>query len=133
MPSTIFVLDDEPGILNLVRFALEDAHFKVRGAGNGREAVEICALFGSEFSAGVFDIEVPGMTVASLDTLVRTYFPNKGVVFMSGYPEDAIAGLSAETSQWSEFLKKPFFPQDLLAVVKRAVARENTSGLADHA
>jgi DNA-binding NtrC family response regulator len=128
VPSAIFVLDDEQAILNLARFTLEDAGFKVHGAGNGREAKETCRLYCAECSAAVFDIEVPGMTVATLDSFVQTHFPQKGIVFMSGYPEDSTAEFSAETRQWSEFLKKPFFPQDLLGAVQRAVSRTFNSG-----
>jgi two-component system cell cycle sensor histidine kinase/response regulator CckA len=126
--SAIFVLDDEQAILNLARLTLEDAGYKVYGAGNGKEAGETCKLYCAECSAGVFDIEVPGMTVATLDTFVQTHFPQKGIVFMSGYPEDSIADFSAETLQWYEFLKKPFFPQDLLGSVQRAVSRTFDSG-----
>ena len=129
MPNAIFVLDDEPGILNLARHTLEDAGFQVYTAGSGKEAREVCERYGSEWSAGVFDIEVSGMTVPKLDSLVRNHFLNKGVVFMSGYPEDATADLSAETLQWSEFLMKPFLPQELLGAVTRAVARTSNGGI----
>ncbi len=128
VPSSIFVLEDEQGILNLARLALEDAGYKVYGAGNGKEARAACQLYCEECSAGVFDIEVPGMTAATLDALVQAHFPQKGIVFMSGYPENYLGGFSAETLQWYEFLKKPFFPQDLVGAVQRAVSRTFNRG-----
>ncbi len=128
MPSSIFVLEDEQGILNLARFTLEDAGYKVHGAGNGKEAQDACKLYCAECSAGVFDIEVPGMTVATLDAFVQAHFQAKGIVFMSGYPEDYIGDFSKETLQWYEFLKKPFFPQDLVGAVQRAVSRTANGG-----
>ena len=39
--ATVLIVDDEPPILELVRFTLEDEHVRVVEAGDGLEALEV--------------------------------------------------------------------------------------------
>lgn len=126
----VLVLDDEPGIRTLARFALEEGGFQVFLAASRPEAEQLCQAHSGDIHAGIFDVEVPGMTRADLGSLIEEWFRRKGIVFMSGYLADALEDLPAATVASAEFLKKPFLPRDLPQAVERALARVGPPNLA---
>jgi len=81
-------------------------------AGDGREALDILEVVGSEIAMVVTDMQMPGMDGPTLARAMRARAISVPVLFVSGFgrePED-VPG---------HFLQKPFMPETLLAAVRR--------------
>jgi two-component system sensor histidine kinase ChiS len=115
----IFVIDDDETTRALTATFLRLEGYRVRTAGNGREALALlveeipCAL--------VVDLRMPVMDGAELRRRQRSLAPAADVPFVviSGMPgaEDAAAALGA-----TAFLAKPFDNDDLKIVLERVCA-----------
>lgn len=115
----IFVIDDDETTRVLTAAYLQLEGYRVRTAGNGREALALlveeipCAL--------VVDLGMPVMDGAELRRRQRSLAPAADVPFVvvSGMPgaEDAAAALGA-----TAFLAKPFDNDDLKIVLERVCA-----------
>lgn len=58
-PAPILIVEDEPNIVESLRFILEQAQFKVEIVSDGREVLD--RLRRQSFAAVVLDIMLPGM------------------------------------------------------------------------
>jgi DNA-binding NtrC family response regulator len=56
------------------------------------------------------------MSGVELAEILHSQYPGIGVIYMSGYLDDALAGKSPLRS--AVFLQKPFAPQELLRTVR---------------
>jgi two-component system phosphate regulon response regulator PhoB len=118
----ILVADDDPDILTMVQLRLERCGYTVLTARNGREAVELTAAHLPNLI--VLDIAMPELS--GLDALAEL----KAAPLTSSIPVilltaratsgDVQAGLAAGAS---EYLTKPFSPQELAARVAAFVER----------
>ncbi len=121
MTKRILVVDDEPWVVHAVRSYLEAAHYDVRSAHSGRDAV-------MEFAAWEPDLvildwmlpEMDGLTVAKM-IRSRSRTP---IIMLSARAEeqDRILGLESGVD---DYIVKPFSARELEARV-RAVLRRAT-------
>jgi DNA-binding response OmpR family regulator len=127
--QTVLVVDDETNIRNSVRICLEDAGYVVRQAENGSEALE--QLAGDPPDVMLLDIAMPimdGMTVlAELRSLWARYPTRVIVVTAHGSVKTAIRAIRLGAS---DFLEKPFLPEDLRQSVA-SVLRETPAAFRD--
>jgi PAS domain S-box-containing protein len=87
--ETVLVVDDDESIRKLVRDILEPLGYRVLTAAGGAEAM---ALFvGGPIDLLVTDVIMPGMGGKALADAARAEHPRLKVIFISGYPHDAIA------------------------------------------
>jgi two-component system, OmpR family, response regulator len=80
----VLVVDDEPGILKLLDFALRYHAFTVRGAASGKEAVQIYQGHWETIAAVLLDVQMPGQDGPKTLGALREINPEIGCVFMSG-------------------------------------------------
>ena len=105
--ETILLVEDEPSLRRFVRRALERAKYRVLEASDGKDAMTVFGEHRHEIRAVLTDVVMPRMGGAQLVTEIRKSQPNIGVVFMSGYTDQADKhALSADSS--SVFIQKPF-------------------------
>lgn len=118
----ILVVDDDPHIREVVRFALEKAGFDVAEAGDGKTALDAFARKAADLV--VLDIlmpEVDGLEVCR--ELRRT--SEVPILFLSSRDEEVDRVLGLELGA-DDYVVKPFSPRELVARVKgilRRVAR----------
>lgn len=80
--ATILVVDDDPGVREVIRSMLESAGYEVMAAENGREALKI--LRSSHVDLILTDLVMPEQEgIETIKTLRREY-PNLKVIAMSG-------------------------------------------------
>ncbi|MEW5849623.1 MAG: response regulator [Myxococcota bacterium] len=121
----VLVVDDEPGVRNVLRAMLERKGFQVVTAADGREAVEIFAQEEGRFTAVLLDMTMPRMGGREALRLMRATRVDVPVLLASGYHDQA------ETTTLEhgmvEFIKKPFQSKDLVmrlqALIDRAARR----------
>jgi DNA-binding NtrC family response regulator len=116
MSTAILVVEDEPGMQEVLGSILRFEGYEVATAGSGEEAV--AHLEAQEFDVIVTDLVLPGLS--GLDVLERSSVlnPHAAVVLMTAYAtvESAIEALKKGAC---DYLQKPFDMQELTGCVKR--------------
>jgi two-component system cell cycle sensor histidine kinase/response regulator CckA len=109
---TILVAEDEEGIRNLVRRALEK-EYDLLIAADGAQALELAQSFSGTIHLLLTDVQMPGMLGTDLAHELRQQRPALKVVLMSGFT----GGFLILDQGW-EFIHKPF----ILHALRRRIA-----------
>ncbi len=118
--EVILVVEDEDNIREPAVDILESRGYTVLAARDGFEALEVCERYPGPIQLLISDMMMPGMNGDQLAHQLTQARPGMGVVFMSGYPEDAIPHGHALANGRS-FLQKPFPPKVLLSTVRQVL------------
>ena len=105
--ETILLVEDEEAVRAIVSKILQNKGYTVLEAHHGHEALQICKDHQGPIHLMVTDVVMPHMSGRELAERLTSLRPELRVLFMSGYPDKAIAHhgvLEAGTS----FLQKPF-------------------------
>ena len=110
----VLIVDDDPQILKLVQKMLGGRDFHIQVAPRPSEALRICET--EPLHLLISDISLPEMDGNKLTERVLKLHPSASVLLISGHytkePPLARAGRV-------QFLKKPFFPSELLEKLKQ--------------
>ncbi|MBP9208395.1 MAG: response regulator [Kofleriaceae bacterium] len=114
----VLVVDDEPSVRAVTCRTLERSGYRVTGASNGQEALELFRQHAGGFDAVVLDLAMPVMDGAECFTRLKEVDPRVRVALASGYArsgaaERCLAGGAAV------LLTKPFTPLELTEAVAR--------------
>jgi response regulator RpfG family c-di-GMP phosphodiesterase len=116
-PKRILVVDDEPGICEMLQISLDSAGYETVVAPNAAEAQKI--IEGGLHNLVLSDIRLPGMSGTELLKWVKEKHPKVRIVLMTGFSEIADTLDAAELGARG-FLMKPFKTEALLDVLKKA-------------
>jgi signal transduction histidine kinase len=109
----VLVVEDEPSVRRLAVGALEHQGFLVESAGDGREALALLEASAGPPDLVITDLVLPHLSGRAVRKAVADRYPGVPVLYVSGYPGDAIEGRG-----WLEdgvpFLQKPFTPRELV-------------------
>ena len=117
----ILVVEDEPSVRELVALVLSGSGYRVLAAGSAREAEEV--LEGSENSPDLLltDVVLPGgVNGPELAETLGERLPHLRVLFMSGYPRNALAS-DGRLGPGTGFLEKPFTLETLRSAVREVL------------
>jgi CheY-like chemotaxis protein len=109
---TVLVVDDDPQMLKLVEKMLRPRTINVVAAPRPSEALRICE--NQPIHLLISDMAMPEMDGGKLADRVLQLHPEAFVLLISGKYHDAP---KVERPAQVRFLKKPFFPSDLLQVL----------------
>jgi two-component system OmpR family response regulator len=115
---TVLVADDDPGVLNVLRMALQRAGHRV-----------LCARCSDEVEVW-FTRQVPDLLVldagmpGSMDLAsgLRERHVHLRVLYVSGYPISCLPNLQLEAGD--SFVQKPFMPAEFVAHVEQMLATD---------
>ena len=114
---TILVVDDEPGILQIVKRVLRQANYTVIPSRDGDEAWNILERNRPSIDLVLTDIVMPGpIDGIVLANKIRQKYQNLSVLFMTGsLPErdNFATGMARDR----RLLRKPFSPRELLEFI----------------
>jgi two-component system alkaline phosphatase synthesis response regulator PhoP len=117
MQTTILVVDDEPPIVELVRFTLEDEHVTVLEATDGEEALRLARA--SRPDLILLDVRIPGPSGLEVCRAIRQdpALARTCIVMLTaaGQEADRVRGRAVGAD---EYLTKPFSPLALLRLVR---------------
>ncbi len=118
-PQTILVVDDDPHIREVVRFALDKAGFAVAEAADGQQGLERFAEV--EPDLVVLDILMPELDGTDVCRALRAR-STVPIVFLSSKDDeiDRIVGLELGGD---DYVTKPFSPRELVARVRSVLRR----------
>ncbi len=115
--TTILVADDEPPILELIRFTLEDDRVRVVEARDGLEALRLAQAVRPELC--FLDVQMPDLDGLAVCRLLRQDPGLAGtrIVMLTAASQEAdrVRGLAAGAD---EYLTKPFSPLALFSLVR---------------
>ncbi len=108
----VLVVDDEPGIRELLATVLGEQGWEVRTAGTGRSAVDEALAFCPELV--VLDIVLPDFDGLRVLERIRAAVPGARVLFLTANDavEDRIAGI---TAGGDDYVTKPFSVDEVVA------------------
>lgn len=117
--SEILIVDDDPRLREVVRYALTQAGFRVREAGDGRAAIEEIGRKAPDLV--VLDVVMPELDGVEVCRHIRktSALP---VVFLSSKGEEVDRILGLELGG-DDYLSKPFSPRELVSRVKAVLRR----------
>ena len=116
----MLVAEDEAPLRELVRRVLEGAGYTVLVAPDGVQGLALCESFSGPIDLLLTDVVMPGMDGRELGRRAAELRPKMGILFMSGYMDDALREFGVVGSEL-QFLQKPFSSQQLLHSVRTAL------------
>jgi CheY-like chemotaxis protein len=111
--ASILVVDDDDGVLGLVRELLEYDGFSVRAARGGAEAVEIFTRHLGSIDLVITDMMMPGMSGVDLGRRLREIEPQIPLIFMSGFSGRVPDNVESFAPDTTTFIQKPLNPTAL--------------------
>ena len=119
----LLAVDDEPRYLEIIRFNLEAAGYRVSCAANGEDALDVMAA--DEPHLILLDVMLPGLD--GFEVLGRVRERSSCSVIMltaKGAEEDKVRGLRLGAD---DYVTKPFSAQELLARVEAVLRRAHAA------
>src|SRR5881394_419367 len=118
---SILIVDDEEPIRQVLTEVLSGHGYVVRAASDGEEALR--ELAAHDYDAVVTDVRMPRMDGLSLVRSVQQIAPDATVIVMSAYGSHDLA-IEAMKAGAYDYLGKPFRPDEVLLVLRKAEERE---------
>jgi DNA-binding response OmpR family regulator len=112
----LLLVEDENVLRELVAQFLRGEGFEVVEAGDGREAVDLYAAYGS-FDVVLLDLNLPILCGIDVCRRIKIANPLQAVVICSAAILDSDVAV-LRSLQVDRFLTKPYLPMDLLAGIK---------------
>ncbi len=116
----ILIVDDDPALLRLCDRVLSTKGYSVRTAGNGEEALRM--VDEEEFRVVLLDLKMPGMDGIQVLARLKSVGCRADVVMVTGYGNVPTA-VEAMKMGASDFIEKPFKPDDLRAMIEDILLR----------
>jgi len=114
-PKTILVVDDEPGVLELIKLILSRQGYRILMADSGQKALEIGGQHRGLIDLLLTDVVMPGMSGFTLARGMRAWYQELPVLYMTGGTFDGSG--EGELDRQSNLLRKPFDSQTLVHTV----------------
>ena len=118
--ATVLVVDDEPRVLDALE-AILAADFRVLRAASGEAALEI--LKAEDVAVIVTDYRMPGMTGVELLRRSQEQASEAVRIILTAYTDVDSLMEAINTGRIYHFVSKPWEPNDLVVIVRRAAER----------
>jgi signal transduction histidine kinase/CheY-like chemotaxis protein len=105
--ETVLLVEDEGAVRDLVATALQDRGYTLLTAADAEEALELDRIHTGPIDLLITDVVMRGMRGPELARRIRERRPELPVLFMSGYPDDAL-NVGGDLDSGTAFLQKPF-------------------------
>ena len=128
---TIFVVDDDEGVRNSIRFLLKSVGLATRTLSSASEFLETYKP--RQSGCLVLDVRMPGMSGLELQQQLNLRGAIIPVIFITGHGDIPMAVEAMQHGAF-DFLQKPFRDQDLIDRIQRALERDahNRAALTQH-
>ena len=121
--AEILIIDDEPQIRKLLQISLESSNYKTIQAGSGKDGLILAASHPPDLI--LLDIGLPDKSGHEILKELREWY-NKAIIILSvqNSEHDIVTALDNGAS---DYITKPFRNAELLARVRSAIRRNQTS------
>src|SRR3989454_3291938 len=117
----VLIADDEESIRHVLTELLEERGYEVRAVTDGEDAMR--ELFARDYDALVTDVRMPKMNGLDLVREAQSASPETTIIVMSAYGSHDLA-IEAMKAGAYDYLGKPFRPDEVLLVLRKAEERE---------
>jgi two-component system response regulator AtoC len=118
---SILIADDEESIRHVLTVLLQERGYEVRAVADGEEALQELRV--RDYDALVTDVRMPKMDGLQLVRAVQQASPETTIIVMSAYGSHEVA-IEAMKAGAYDYLGKPFRPDEVLLVLRKAEERE---------
>ena len=118
--ETLLLVEDEESLRELTRSLLVQSGYSVLVASEGDKALEIAREHRGSIHLLLTDVVLPGISGNVLAEKVSKQYPEVKVLFMSGYPANAVSAQGI-LEEGTFLLHKPFEPQALRNKVREVL------------
>jgi two-component system, cell cycle sensor histidine kinase and response regulator CckA len=118
---TVLVVEDEPGVLNLVAHTLKKRGFNVVEAADPEVGLSAFEEHSGEIDLLLTDVVMPFMSGPALAELLKRKNPQLKVLFMSGHTENRVS-FEKILENGVQFLPKPFTSDALITKIRESLA-----------
>ena len=119
--STVYIVDDDPTVLESVQDSLRSAGMPIRGYHSAEEFIRHCSFDGG--GCLILDLQMPGMTGIELIEWLRANHIDIPVIVLSGHGNIPAVVESMKLGA-AEFLEKPVDDRTLVARVRELLQAE---------
>ena len=119
MGARILVVDDEEIVIKSCLRIL-GGDYEVEAAYGGREALR--KVEQNPYDVIILDITMPDMGGLEVLRRIKETHPNLDVIMVTGFPQNATV-VEAKKLGASDYISKPFEPDELKLIVQRALGR----------
>jgi two-component system, cell cycle sensor histidine kinase and response regulator CckA len=119
---TVLVVDDEEAVRRLAIRMLTWSGYQALEARHGREALATIEQHAGPIHLVLTDIKMPGMNGRELGREIERRWPDKRILYMSGFATEVFQGGLLERG--APFLAKPFTQEDLAGKVRSLLEGE---------
>lgn len=125
MPK-ILIIDDEPDIVDLLRYNLKKEEYEVEVAYDGKEGIDVAKAFLPDVI--IIDVMMPVLDGIEACRRIRTIPDLKDVfiIFLTARSEE-YSEIAAFDSGANDYINKPVKPRALLSRISAYFRRENTT------
>ena len=124
--TTVLVVDDEPGIREMLSFELTQEGFEVETAESGMAAV--AALRRRKFDLALTDLKMPGMDGTDTVEALRAVDPDIEVIVGTGYASVETAVACMKRGAY-DYINKPYDLVELKMLLERALQKSHLQGV----
>jgi len=124
MGKKVLVIDDEPEMLELIKYTLEKGGFEVTTCDNGRHAWDEISRIKPDLL--VLDVMLPGIDGYSLQLKIAGESSTRDLPIIVLTALEPSRTLFQKFPQVVGFMTKPFKTEELLAAAQAAVARSES-------
>ncbi len=119
-PATIYVVDDDAGVLGSLRFLLETEGFAVRTFRSGTALLN--AVLIDDAACFVIDYKMPDINGIDLIGCLRARDIAAPAILITGYPDANISARAASAGV-EQVLQKPLLEESLVKRIKGALEK----------
>lgn len=130
MGSKLLLVEDDPGIAEMLKAALSRWGYETLHARDSAAADRIARSEGREIGVALCDVALPDGSGAVVAEMLRRRCPGVWIIFTSGYPMDVLTergligpGVLREVA--TSYLPKPFLPSDVRDLAACALLTKN--------
>ncbi len=124
----VLLVEDDPSVRRLTRDLLTRLGYSVTEAASGRAGIALGSDDTRHFDLAVCDVILGDVSGPAVAEALQALRPSTRVLFMSGYPDDAIVRTGV-LDEGRAFLQKPFTPAQLARKI-RDVLEDQEAGAA---
>ncbi len=127
--NTVVCIEDEPGVIELIRLILERTDLEIVGAENGADGLD--AIRRHRPVLVLLDLMLPGMDGWEIYRRMKAddVMKNIPVIVVTAKAEGIDEVLAKHIAGVDDYIKKPFSLQELLQSVERVMARASAQQL----
>lgn len=120
----ILIADDEPDILEIIQYNLQNEGYEVATAKNGNEAIDLAKKFQPDLI--ILDIMMPGKNGIEVCNILRLQpaFNETVIIFLTALSDEGTEIKGLETGA-DDYLTKPLSPKVLISKVNALFRRIN--------